>query len=100
VITSKIKNAVAAQKIEIRLVIHVVEICAIGARIDFVETDDALRCHEHAVYVAIVQFVVFAKTRSDNLFQIETHENKTSAIRVRNANLCHAPVARQRCSSR
>src|SRR5437764_14109497 len=70
VIASDVEYAVAAQKIEIRLVIHVVEISALGTRIDFVETDHALRRHERAVYMPVVQFVVFAKTRGDNLLQI------------------------------
>src|SRR4030095_10456983 len=75
-ISTNVENAVAAQKIEIRLVIHVVEIGALGPRIDFVETYDALRCHQRAVYVSLVQFVVFPKTRSDNLLQIESHEKQ------------------------
>jgi hypothetical protein len=75
-ISTYVENAVAAQKIEIRLVIHVEEIRALGTRIDFVETNYALRCHERAVYVPVVQLVVFAKTRGDNLFQIESHEEQ------------------------
>src|SRR6476620_7860584 len=76
VIATDVENTVAAQKIQIRLVIHVVEIRALGPGIDFVETDDALRCHERTVYVPLVQFVVFAKTRGDNLLQIESHEEE------------------------
>src|SRR6476659_7963600 len=75
-IATDVENAVAAQKIQIRLVVHVVEIRALGTGIDFVETDDALRRHERAVYVPLVQFVVFAKTRGDNLLQIESHEEE------------------------
>src|SRR6478672_11059514 len=89
VIASDVENAVAAQKIQIRLVIHVVEIRALGARIDFVETDDALRRHERAVYVPLVQFVVFAKTRGDNLLQIESHEEE---------NFSDSPSERKSCS--
>src|SRR6476646_1046920 len=76
VISTNVENAIAAQKIQIRLVIHVEEICALGTGINFVETDDALRCHERAVYVPLVQLVVFAKTRGDNLLQIESHEEE------------------------
>src|SRR5439155_2527504 len=76
VISTDVENAVAAQEIQIRLVIHVEEICAFGARVDFVETDDALRCHERAVYMPLVQLIVFAKTRGDNLLQIESHEEE------------------------
>src|SRR6266403_3831220 len=89
VISTDVENAVAAQKIQIRLVIHVEEICAFGARIDFVETDDALRCYERAVYVPLMQLVVFAKTRGDNLLQIETHEEQ---------NLSDSPSERKSCS--
>src|SRR5918996_5177092 len=75
-ISTDVENAVAAQKIQIRLVIHVEEIGALGTGIDFVETDDALRCHERAVYVALVQLVILAQSRGDNLLQIESHEDK------------------------
>src|SRR5213075_3178833 len=98
-IATDVENAVAAQKIEIRLVIHVEEIRALGARIDFVETDDALRCHERAVYVPPVKFVVFAKTRGDNLLQIETHEDENfSDSRSKRKSGSHARVTRQRRS--
>src|SRR5246127_1193426 len=76
IISTDVENAIAAQKIQIRLVIHVVEIRAVGSRIDFIETDDALRCDKSAVYVPLVQFVVFAKTRGDNLLKIESHEDR------------------------
>ena len=74
VIAPKIKDTVAAQKIEIRLVIHIVEIGALGTRIDFVEADNALRCYQRAVHMPVVQFVILAQTRSDNLLQVESHE--------------------------
>src|SRR5882762_8052850 len=83
-------------KIQIRMVIHVEEICAFGARIDFVETDDALRRHERAVYVPLMQFVVFAKTRGDNLLQIESHEEEIlSDSRSKRKSCSHAPVTHQ-----
>src|SRR6266550_551138 len=96
VISTDDKNAVAAQEIQIRLIIHVEEICAFGARIDLVETDDALRCHERAVYVPLVQFVVFAKTRGDHLLQIESHEeeNLSDSLSKRKSR-SHALVTRQ-----
>src|SRR6478752_7141094 len=89
VISTNVENAIAAQKIQIRLVIHVEEICALGTGINFVESDDALRCHERAVYVPLVQLVVFAKTRGDNLLQIESHEEE---------NLSDSPSERKSCS--
>src|SRR5882757_117672 len=97
VISTDVENAVAAQKIQIRLIIHVEEICAFGARIDLVETDDALRCHERAVYVPLVQLVVFAETRGDNLLQIESHEEENlSDSRSKRKSCSHAFVRRQR----
>src|SRR6266404_2612350 len=96
VISTDVENAVAAQKIQIRLIIHVEEICAFGARIDFVETDDALRCHKRAVYVPFVQLVVFAKTGGDNLLQIESHEEENlSDSRSKRKSCSHALVTRQ-----
>src|SRR5436190_5156032 len=95
VISTDVENAVAAQEIQIRLVIHVEEICAFGARVDFVETDDALRCHERAVYVPLVQLVVFAKTRGDNLLQIESHEEENfTDSRSKRKSWSHARVPR------
>src|SRR6059058_266160 len=72
-IAPDIENRVAAEKIEIRLVIHVVEIRALGPGIDFVEPDDALRLHERAVQMLLVQLVILAQARGDDLLQIETH---------------------------
>src|SRR5437762_12021878 len=101
VISTDVENAVAAQKIQIRLVVHIEEIRALSPRIDFVETDDALRCHKRAVYVPLVQFVVFAKTRGDNLLQIESHEEQNlSDSRSKGKSCSHADVARQRRFSR
>src|SRR5204863_10168871 len=76
VISTNVENTIAAQKIQIRLIIHVEKICALGTGIDFVETDDALRSHERAVYVPLVQLIIFAETRGDNLLQIESHEEQ------------------------
>ena len=54
VISTDVENAVATQEIEIRLVIHIVEIRALGTRIDFVEADDALRCYQSAIDIPFV----------------------------------------------
>src|SRR3954463_12412182 len=76
VISTNVENAITTQKVQIWLIIHIEEICALGTGIDFVETDDALRCHERAVYVPLVQLIIFAETRGDNLLQIESHEEQ------------------------
>src|SRR6476469_7728197 len=108
VISTNVENAIAAQKIQIRLVIHVEEKCALGAGINFVETDDALRCHQRAVYVPLVQLVVFAKTRGDNLLKIESHEGENLSdsrskrkscgrFAVRNARYSYELLQRKSC---
>ena len=83
-IAPDVKNAVAAQEIEIRGVIHVVEIGAFRSRVDFIESDDALRGDERAVDVPLVQLVIFAQPRGDHFFQVKSHM-KWSAISARNA---------------
>src|SRR5215475_6246409 len=104
-ISTDVENAVAAQKIEIRLVIHIVEIRALGPRIDFVETNDPLRCHKRAVYVPLMQFVVFAEARRDNLLQIESHEeeNFSDSCSKRKScsrfTACHAEALRSGCEA-
>src|SRR6266404_1659034 len=76
-VSADIENAVAAQEIEIRRVIHVVEIRALGPGIDLVETDHALRLHQRAIQMLLVQLVILAQTRGDDLLQIKTHETKS-----------------------
>jgi len=66
--TSNIENAVTAQEIEIRLVIHVVEVRALCPRIDLVEPDHALRGHERAVHMLFVQLIILTQSRGDNFF--------------------------------
>src|SRR5947199_1341360 len=72
-VTANVENAVAAQEIEIWLVIHIVEIGAFGPGIDLVEADDALGCNQGAVQMPLVQFVIFAQPRRNDLFQIKSH---------------------------
>src|SRR4051812_34251801 len=93
VIASDVENAVAAQKIEVRLVIHVVEIRALRSRIHLVEPDDALGCYERAIYVPIVQFIIFAKTRGNNLLQIESHEDENFRDSRSERKFCRASVS-------
>ena len=59
-VAADIENAVSAQKIEIRLIIHVVEIRALGAGIDLVETVDALGLNLRPVQVFLMQLVILA----------------------------------------
>src|ERR1043166_9365900 len=87
-----IENAVAAQKIEIRLVIHVVEVRALCPRIDFVESDHALRSHQCAVQVPLVKLIILTQSRANNLLKIQGH-SQFSAIRDGNANCQGQPSA-------
>src|SRR5215475_7208477 len=72
-ISSNVENTVAAQKIQIRLIIHVVEVCAFRARIDLVEPDYSLRLHQRRVYVTLVKLVILTQSRCDNFLQIKSH---------------------------
>ena len=74
-VPANIENAVATEKIEIRLVVHVVEIRALGPGIDFIESDDALRRHERAIDVPLVQLVILAQPRGHDFLQVKGHGN-------------------------
>ena len=62
-----VENAVAAQKIQIRLIIHVVEIRALGPSIDPVEADHSLGRHQCPVHVPLVELIIFTQPRGNNL---------------------------------
>src|SRR5205807_282251 len=92
-IAPDVENAEAAQEVEIRRVIHVVEIRALGPRIDLVETDHPLHGDERAVKVALVQLVVFSEPRRHDLFQVECHEDRVADVAAkRNAAPTQVPV--------
>src|SRR6266851_1912418 len=76
-ISTDVENAVSTQEIEIRQVIHIVEIRALGTRVHLVEADDALRCYQRAIDIPFVQFVILAQSRGDNLLQVESHEKRS-----------------------
>src|SRR5260370_14964446 len=62
-VASNIENAIAAQEIEIRLIIHVVEVSSLRPHIELVEPDHALLRNHGAVQVPLAQFVILAQTR-------------------------------------
>ena len=72
-VAADIENAVAAQEIEVGVLIHVVEISALRPGIDLVETDDALGRDQRAIEVPLVQLVVFAEPGCDDFFQVKCH---------------------------
>jgi len=61
-----VENAVAAQEIEIGLIIHIVEICALRSCVDLVEADHPLSRHQRRVHVPLMEPIIFAKPRSDD----------------------------------
>ena len=72
-IAADVENAEAGEEIEVVLPVHVVEIGALRAGVDDVETDGALDLDQRAVQVVVVQLVVFAEPRGDQILDIERH---------------------------
>src|SRR5262245_66634331 len=72
-IPANVEDAVAAQKIQVWLTIHVVKVCAFRSRIDLVEPDYSLRLHQRRVYVTLVKLVILTQSRCDNFLQIKSH---------------------------
>ena len=73
VIATDVEYAVTTQEIQIRLIIHVVEVCALRSRIYLVEPDDPLSSHQGWVHVALVQLIVFTQPRRYDFLQIKSH---------------------------
>ncbi len=72
-VAADVEHGIAAQEVEVIPPIHVVKIGAFRARIDLVKTDHPLRCHQRAIEVLLVQIVVLAQPRGDDLLQVECH---------------------------
>ena len=72
-IPSDVENAIAAQKIQVRLIIHVIQVRAFRSRIDLVEPDHSLRLHQRRVYVVLMELVILTQPRCDNFLQIKCH---------------------------
>jgi hypothetical protein len=73
-IPADVENAVAAQEVEIRGIIHVIKISALGAGIDFVEPNHALRGDECAVQMPLMELVILAQARGYDFLQIKRHD--------------------------
>ena len=89
-VPTDIENAVAAQEIEIGGVIHVVEVGALGPRIDLVEPDHALRGDERAIEMLLMQLVIFAEPSRDDFLQVKSHAEWSAICTERN----RRPIAR------
>src|SRR5882672_4518262 len=68
-----IEHAVAAQKIQVRLIIHVIQVRAFRSRIDLVESDHSLRLHQRRIYMALVKLIIFTQSGCNNFLQIKSH---------------------------
>jgi len=75
-VTPDIEDAVAAEEVEVVLAVEVVEVGALGAGVDLVETNRALDLHEGAVHVFVVKVVVLAQTGEDGVLEIEVGHRK------------------------
>src|SRR5205807_1400389 len=60
-VAANIENGIAAEEIEVGVVIHVVEISAFSPGIDLVETNDALGRDQGAIDVTVMQLVILAE---------------------------------------
>src|SRR5207249_6790354 len=93
-ITPDVEHAIAAQKIQVRLIIHVVEVRALGSRIHLVEPDHSLRLDQRRVYMALVELVIFTQACRDNFLQIESHPVMFCDLRLKRK--LRLPVAVER----
>src|SRR5450432_3240485 len=82
-VATDVENAVAAQEIKIGGVIHIVEIGALGPRVDFVEADHALGGDESAIEMPLVQLIVFAQAGGDQFFEINCHGRMVSDLETK-----------------
>ena len=57
-IPANVENTVAAQKVEKRLIIHVIEVSAFASRIDLIKADYSLRLDQRWIYVPLMELVV------------------------------------------
>jgi hypothetical protein len=65
-IPSDVENAIAAQKIQVRPIIHVIEVRAFRSGVDLVEPDYSLCLDQRRVYVPLVELIIFTQSRRDN----------------------------------
>ena len=68
-----IEDAVAAQEIEVILFVEIVEVSALRAGIDVIESDDPLDFDERRIEVLFVELIIFAQVGGDEALEIERH---------------------------
>src|SRR5437588_8946726 len=92
-VAADIEHGIAAEKIEISGVIHIIQVSAFRSGIDLVETDYALGRDERSINVPMMQLVVFTQPCRDDFLQIKRHM-QCSLIYRSNANVVAAVVGR------
>src|SRR5438552_17605707 len=60
-VANNVENGVAAEEIQVGVIIHVIEICTFTTSIDLVETNDALGRDQGAIDVTMMQLGVLAE---------------------------------------
>src|SRR4051812_26018068 len=73
-ISPDVVDAVAAEKIEVRAPLAIVQIRSLRACVDLVKTDDPLDGDQGGIEVPLVELVVFAEAGLDEVLEIEGHE--------------------------
>src|SRR5438477_9913551 len=72
-VATNVENGVAAEEIQVGVIIHIIEISAFSPSIDLVETNDALGCDQGTIDVTMMQLVVLAEPRCNDFLQIKCH---------------------------
>src|SRR5206468_11764148 len=72
-VAADVENGIAAEEIEVGVIIHVVEVSAFSPGIDLVETNDALGRDQGAIEVTMMQLVIFTEPCCDDFLQVKCH---------------------------
>ena len=79
-VPANVENRITAQKIQVGVVIHVVEISAFSPGVDLVETNDALGRDQGAIDMSMMQLVIFAEPCCNDFFQVKRHSRTFSDL--------------------
>src|SRR5438477_6256417 len=82
-VAANVENGIAAEEIEVGVIIHVVEISAFSPGIDLVETNDALGRDQGAIDMSMMQLVIFAEPRCNDFFQVKRHSRTFSDLALK-----------------
>src|SRR4029450_8051481 len=97
-VAANVENGIAAEEIQVGVIIHVVEISAFSPCVDFVETNDALGCDQRAIDVTMMQLVVLTEPGCNDFLQVKRHCRTFSDLVGKRKRACgsgsHASPAR------